>query len=86
MNLIHAAGFGFFGGIVRAVVGLMKVHRLKVEFDWKYFTFTTLASGVIGMFAGMLLNADYRLTMLAGYAGIDLIEGVYKAQKKRWGK
>lgn len=85
MNLMYAAGFGFFGGIVRAIIGILKVKRLKAQFEWKYFAFTVVASGVIGMFAGMLVNADYRLTMLAGYAGMDLIEGLYKAQQ-RWVK
>jgi len=85
MNLLYASGFGFFGGVIRALVGIMKLPKLKVQFEWKYFLFTFVVSGVIGIFAGMMVNADYRLTMLAGYAGIDFIEGLYKA-KKRFGK
>jgi len=79
MNFLTAAGFGFFGGVVRGLVGLMKLNRFTLTFRWKYFAFTVVVSAIIGMFAGMLVNADYRVSMLAGYAGIDLIEGMYKA-------
>lgn len=86
MNLLSAAGFGFFGGVVRAIIGLLKVSDVRLHFRWKYFLFTTIASGLIGMFAGLLVSSDYRITMLAGYAGIDAIEGIYKAQKGRWAR
>jgi len=83
MNLLTAAGFGFFGGIVRALVGLMKVKNIKKKFNLMYFLVTVAASGLIGTFTGMLVGADYRLSLLAGYAGIDIIEGVYKIRKVR---
>jgi len=83
MNLLYAAGFGFFGGMIRALIGIMKLSKVNLKFNWSYFISSLVASGFIGMFAGLLVNSDYRLTLLAGYAGLDLIEGVYKAQKAR---
>ena len=83
MELIAAAGYGFFGGLVRSLVGIMKLNNIQRSFRWQHLAITLAMSGVIGMFVGMLVNADYRITMLAGYAGIDFIEGIYKSQLKR---
>ena len=87
MNLfLSSALFGFFGGLVRAIVGVMKLTKPKKEFNGRYLLLTLIGSGLIGMFAAMLVGADYRVALLAGYAGIDLIDGLYKAQSKRWGR
>jgi len=83
MNLLQSALFGLIGGIVRGVVGIVKSQRSKKKFNAGYFIFTIICSGVIGLFAGMLISADYKLTMLAGYAGIDLIESIYKLSKSK---
>ena len=34
---------------------------------------------VIGVFTGIIFNFDYRLSLLAGYAGTDILEGIYKS-------
>jgi len=36
---------------------------------------------VIGVFVGIIFNFDYRLSLLAGYAGTDILEGIYKSFK-----
>jgi len=36
---------------------------------------------VIGVFVGFIFNFDYRLSLLAGYAGTDILEGIYKSFK-----
>jgi len=76
--------FGIFGGLVRALVGLFK-HKVftgKEKFKIGKFVFTLVISGVIGLFCALLLIDDYRIALLAGYAGTDLIQGVYKITKK----
>ncbi len=50
--------------------------------QWDLLLFTLFASGVIGVFCGLLVSADYRLNLLAGYAGTDFIESIYKVRKK----
>ena len=73
-------GFGLFGGIIRTLVGLFK-HKVftgKEKFNSKKFWFTLILSGAIGAFCALLLIEDYRLILLAGYAGTDLIQGLYK--------
>jgi len=84
MNLlIQSALFGLIGGIVRGVVGIVKSQKSKKKFNLAYFAFTIVCSGIIGVFAGLLVSADYKLTMLAGYAGMDLIESIYKISRKK---
>jgi len=83
MNFPAAALFGFVGGITRGCVGVLK-HKAytKKKFKIKYFLWTVGLSGIIGMFCGLFFINDYRFTLLAGYAGTDLIEGLYKIFKK----
>ena len=81
---LNAAIFGLIGGIVRGVVGFVKSKQHKKKFNAGYFVFTIAVSAVIGLFAGMLMNSDYKISLLAGYAGIDLIESIYKIGKKKY--
>ncbi len=80
---------GFFGGVVRGLVGFLK-HQLSyksVPFDLKYFLGMSFISGVIGLMAsisikevGLTLNGTFSaaLSFIIGYAGGDFIESVYK--------
>lgn len=34
---------------------------------------------IIGIFVGIIFNFDPRLSLLAGYAGTDILEGIYKS-------
>jgi len=76
--LIQAGIFGFIGGLTRGLVGIFKLTKRKKKFKLDYFASTLFLSAVIGIFAGLLFAQDYRLSLLAGYAGTDLIEGLYK--------
>jgi len=83
MHIILLIAFGLFGGIIRSLVGLCK-HKVftgKEKFNNKKFWFTIGISGLIGVFCVLLLIDDYRIALLAGYAGTDLIQGVYKIVK-----
>ena len=84
MELVSLTLFGLFGGIVRSLVGLLK-HKVfsgKEKFKNGKFWFTLLISGLIGMFCALLMIDDFRIALLAGYAGTDLIQGLYKTVKK----
>ena len=84
-NLLLAGLFGFIGGLTRAFVGILK-HRLpkkKGKFKPAELIFTIIASGIIGLFCGLLVATDFKLSLLAGYARTDLIEGIYKIRKKQ---
>ncbi|MFH1332008.1 MAG: hypothetical protein ABIH63_01860 [archaeon] len=77
-ELVFAGLLGGFGGAVRATVGLFKSLKLRKKVRWDYWFLTCALAVIIGVFIGVLLNYDYRVTMLAGYAGTDLLEGLYK--------
>lgn len=87
---------GFAGGVIRGLVGFTK-HQYSyknVGFKWGYFVIMTLISGIIGLAAGWLargyvaseqLTAEVSafFTFIAGYAGGDFIENVYKIVAKK---
>jgi fluoride ion exporter CrcB/FEX len=69
---------GFLGGVARASVGLLKAMRKNEEIHWGYTTVTIISSGIIGSAAGILLDSDPKLSLVAGYVGTDVLEGFYK--------
>ena len=84
-GLIFAGILGGLGGLVRAIVGLLKALSHKRKIIWPYFFMTLGIAVVIGVFLGLLFNYDYRINLIAGYAGTDLLEGLYKSFKKKFG-
>lgn len=86
---------GFTGGIVRGLVGYIKyVSSYKnVTFKWPYFLSVIVGSGIIGLAAGWLVKGVVEMdgtlevtkfyAFIAGYAGGDFIENVYKILTKK---
>lgn len=70
---------GGVGGAVRGFIGLLKALSLRRRILWVYFSITIVVAIVIGFFIGIIFNFDYRLSLLAGYAGTDILEGIYKS-------
>ncbi len=70
---------GGVGGLTRGFVGLLKAISLRRKILWGYYAVTVLVAIVIGFFTGIIFNFDYRLSLLAGYAGTDILEGIYKS-------
>jgi fluoride ion exporter CrcB/FEX len=80
MNEVLFSGIlGGIGGLTRGVVGLLKALSLKRKILWNYYLITLLVAIIIGVFVGIVFNFDPRLSLLAGYAGTDIIEGIYKS-------
>jgi len=77
--LILPAVLGGIGGLTRGFVGLLKALSLRRRILWKYYFITILVALVIGVFTGIIFDFDYRLSLLAGYAGTDILEGIYKS-------
>jgi len=68
MDIIVLSGIlGGIGGLTRGVVG------------WTYYVITVMIAVIIGIFTGIIFNYDNRLSLLAGYAGTDILEGIYKS-------
>ena len=76
---ILAGLLGGIGGLTRGFVGLLKALSLRRRILWGYYAITVLVALVIGVFVGIVFNFDPRLSLLAGYAGTDILEGIYKS-------
>jgi len=80
MNATILAGLlGGIGGLTRGFVGLLKALSMRRKILWGYYAITVLVALVIGVFVGIVFNFDPRLSLLAGYAGTDILEGIYKS-------
>jgi len=79
--MLLALLLGAFGGAVRASLGLFKALSIKMKVYWGYFALTLVIAAVIGSLVGLVFSFEPRLSALAGYAGTDILEGIYKAFK-----
>lgn len=78
-GILLAALLGGIGGLTRGFVGLLKALSLKRRILWGYYLITVVIAIVIGIFVGIVFDFDPRLSLLAGYAGTDILEGIYKS-------
>lgn len=76
-----AALLGGVGGLTRSLIGLLKALSLRRRILWGYYSITAVIAITIGVFIGIIFDFDPRLSLLAGYAGTDIIEGIYKSFK-----
>lgn len=82
MNEFLISGLlGGIGGLTRGFIGLLKALSLRRRILWGYYIITVVIAVVIGVFTGIIFSFDYRLSLLAGYAGTDILEGIYKSFK-----
>ncbi|MBU0959633.1 MAG: hypothetical protein KKB31_06830 [Nanoarchaeota archaeon] len=79
--IVFAGILGGIGGLTRGVVGLLKALSLKRKILWPYYGVTVAIAIIIGIFIGIIFDFDPRLSLLAGYAGTDILEGIYKSFK-----
>jgi len=78
-SIIQAGLLGGIGGVTRGVVGLFKALSLRRRILWGYYLITIAVALIIGIFVGIIFDFDPRLSLLAGYAGTDILEGIYKS-------
>src|SRR3989344_2652916 len=77
--ILLPAILGGVGGLTRGFIGLLKALSMRRKILWGYYAITVMVALVIGIFVGLIFNFDYRLSLLAGYAGTDILEGIYKS-------
>jgi hypothetical protein len=78
-GILMAALLGGIGGLTRGVVGLLKALSLRRKIIWTYYLITVAIAVIIGIFVGIIFDFDPRLSLLVGYAGTDILEGIYKS-------
>jgi hypothetical protein len=87
-ELLITIAAGFAGGLLRAAIGTLKLqiraHTKKKKFSAWYFLATFLLAGLLGIVTGLYVVNDPRFALLAGYAGTDFIESVYKMRMKTY--
>lgn len=82
--LLSSVLFGILGGLVRGIVGVakyMEQNRKNQAIDPKYLLFSLAVAGLVGGIAGALIENDRSFAFLAGYAGTDFLEGLYKIRR-----
>ena len=72
---------GLIGGATRGIVGLLKALSLRRKILWGYYLITLVMAMIISIFTGLVFSFDSKLSLLAGYAGTDILEGIYKSFK-----
>lgn len=79
---------GFLGGLIRGLMGISKQVRAtgKTVVRRDYVLVTLLASGGLGLMVGVFISDDVKFALLAGYAGTDFIESLFKIKmgKRAW--
>jgi len=78
-EILIPALLGGIGGLTRGFIGLLKALSMRRRILWAYYVITVIVAAVIGVFVGIVFSFDYRLSLLAGYAGTDILEGIYKS-------
>jgi len=83
--LITSSIFGLTGGLLRALVGVIKNKKVnkKTKVRIKYLITTVLISGLIGMVVSLAISTNSIFYLIAGYAGIDFLENLRKIYTKR---
>ena len=84
--ILYSVLFGLIGGIVRGFVGIAKYlekNRTNKKLNAKYFALSIGIAALVGGVAGSLVSGDWRLAVIAGYAGTDFLEGLYKIRMKQ---
>ncbi len=78
---------GMAGGLLRALVGLVKSQSFQQK-NWEYkpfyFWITVFTAALLGMISGILVETSLKLAFLAGYAGSDFLESMYKLSFAKW--
>lgn len=84
LNFVVYPGLvGGIGGLARGSFGVWKSFNLKRrrKFILSYYLITVLIAIIIGIFVGIIFGPDYKTAGLAGYAGTDILENLFKKFK-----
>ncbi len=82
-DALMACVFGCMGGLIRSMISLLNSKVKKKVIIWKYWMISTTVSGIVGAFMGIVLGFGLAISFLAGYAGLDIIDGIYKTFKSQ---
>jgi len=81
-SLIIAASFGIFGALMRVAVDYIKCFVFKQKMKVRGVLFYGVSAIIIGAFLGIVLDFGWAIGFLSGYAGLDILDGLYKVARK----
>lgn len=84
-TLAISAAFGIMGGLVRASIDFAKFSfeiKRKQKLELRGLLFCYLSLILIGAFMGVVLNFNWALSILGGYAAQDILDVLYKSVNK----
>ena len=70
---------GLAGGVLRVVVGMLKVVSARYKFYWSMTLVALVAGGFIGACLGLVFYFHPAAALLAGFGGLDVLQSVYRA-------
>ena len=75
---------GFLGGALRGFTGIAKtlVTKKDEQINIKYLILSISVSAVVGITASLMFPLDFKYALLAGYAGSDFLEALFKLKLK----
>jgi len=78
---------GFLGGLIRGLMGITKYLTAyptkKKKIRTGYIILSLASAGGMGLLAGVFIAEDIKFALLAGYAGTDFIENLFKIKMKK---
>ena len=76
---------GLVGGALRGVMGIAKTLVTKKEssINYGWFFVSIAVAMAIGVIAATFMGGGFEVALLAGYAGSDLLEGLFKLKFKK---
>lgn len=81
--VFSSALWGLLGALAKVLVSLSIARQLRRAIAVKGFALYAFIVLATGIFAGIIFNFGRAGSFIGGYAGLDLMEGFYKAFKGR---
>ena len=75
---------GLIGGLLRGLMGIAKtlVTKKETSINYSQFFVSISVAMAIGIIAATFMGGGFEIALLAGYAGSDLLEGLFKLKFK----
>ena len=75
---------GLVGGALRGIMGISKslITKKEDKINYGWFFVSLAVAMAIGVIAATFMGGGFEIALLAGYAGSDLLEGLFKLKFK----
>jgi hypothetical protein len=75
---------GMLGGTLRGIMEIAKslITKKDADINYKYLFISIAVSTIVGVVASLMFQVDFKFAILAGYAGADFLETLYKMKLK----